>query len=188
MNTKAIFFVLAAFLFGIVSTIAFTYILPTNTNHPSSTTTYVVDSEKALQDADDSNIVTKILGSANEEKASPYDRITEGSIKVDKEKVTINVQNAEWSRFTDTNSMDPLIDEGTNAIQVVPKTEAEIHVGDIVSYKSDYADGIIIHRVIEIGYDDSGWYCLMKGDNNSRVDPGKVRFSQIKRVVVAIIY
>ncbi|MEM4397868.1 MAG: hypothetical protein QW757_04570 [Candidatus Woesearchaeota archaeon] len=84
--------------------------------------------------------------------------------------------------------MDPVIDVGANAIQVIPKTEADIHVGDIISYVSDYADGIIIHRVIEIGYDEKGWYAIAKGDNNQRNDPGKIRFNQIKRVVVAIIY
>ncbi len=186
MNIKALFLVVAAFIFGIVSTLALTYLFPSNTYSPSSTTTYVVASEKTSQD--NSNIVTRILGTTNEEKASPYDRISESMIKVEKDKVSINIQNAEWSRFTDTNSMDPIIDEAANAIQIVPKSEAEIHIGDIVSYVSDYADGIIIHRVVEIAYDEKGWYCIMKGDNNPRIDPGKIRFSQIRRVVVAIIY
>ena len=64
----------------------------------------------------------------------------------------------------------------------------EISVGDIVSYNSEYASGTIIHRVIEISEDEAGWFCRVKGDNNKDTDPGKIRFSQIQRIVVAIIY
>jgi len=63
-----------------------------------------------------------------------------------------------------------------------------ISVGDIVAYESKYKDGVIAHRVVEIGSDSSGWYARIKGDNNDYVDPGKVRFEQIKRIVVAVIY
>jgi len=84
--------------------------------------------------------------------------------------------------------MDPVLDEKANAIEIIPKSNNNIHVGDIISYKSDYADGTIIHRVIRIGNDEKGWYCIVKGDNNQSPDPGKIRFNQIKRVLVAIIY
>jgi hypothetical protein len=163
-------------------------IITPSQKNPVTTTTYVIANEQTLKEQDDSSIIARVLGMDNEEKASPYDWVGEQNIHVENDKVTINIKNAEWSKFTDTNSMDPVIDAGANAIQIVPKDIADIHVGDIVSYTSGYADGTIIHRVIEIGYDDKGWYCLMKGDNNSRNDQGKVRFSQIKRVVVAIIY
>lgn len=186
MMLKTVFIVLVAFIVGVFCTLAIVSVAPgTNTSRPSTTTTYAV-SEEAQDDG--STFITKILGGEPKELASPYDRIGEENIKVERDKVTINIANAEWSKFTDTNSMDPVIDEGTNAIQVVPKSDAEVHVGDIISYKSDYADGIIIHRVISTGYDEKGWFCTVKGDNNDREDPGRIRFSQIKRLVVAIIY
>ena len=47
---------------------------------------------------------------------------------------------------------------------------------------------VVIHRVKEIGKDIEGWYLKAKGDNNEREDPERIRFSQIDRVVVAIIY
>lgn len=122
------------------------------------------------------------------ERDSPSDWIKEDQIKVYNDKVIINLRDAEWASFTDTNSMDPLIDEKANAIEIIPKSVDDIHVGDIISYKSDYADGTIIHRVIKIGNDDKGWYCIVKGDNNQSPDPGKIRFNQIKRILVAIIY
>ena len=122
------------------------------------------------------------------EKYSPGDWIKEDQIKVYNDKVIINLKDAEWASFTNTNSMDPVLDEKANAIEIIPKSSDNIHVGDIISYKSDYADGTIIHRVIKIGSDEEGWYCIVKGDNNQSPDPGKIRFNQIKRVLVAIIY
>ncbi len=188
MKLVMVFLVLVAFIFGIISTLALVGIVEgSNTNRPTTTTTYTLAEEKT-EENQGSTFITRILGGDPKDLPSPFDRIGEENIKVDKEKVVINIQNAEWSRFTDTNSMDPIIDEGTNAIQIVPKSSSEIHVGDIISYKSDYADGIIIHRIKEIGFDEKGWFAVVKGDNNSREDPGKIRFEQIKRVVVAIIY
>ncbi len=120
------------------------------------------------------------------EKASPYDRIKEEQIHVYKDKVVIDIAGAEWAAFTDTNSMDPVIDSEANAIEIIPKSELEIHAGDIVSY--DAGAGTVIHRVVRTGYDDKGWYAVMQGDNNPLADPEKVRFSQVRRVLVMVIY
>lgn len=84
--------------------------------------------------------------------------------------------------------MERVLNEHSNAIEVSPESESEIQVGDIISYSSEYAEGTIIHRVARIGSDDKGWYCIAKGDNNPSEDPGRIRFSQIERVVIAIIY
>ena len=120
------------------------------------------------------------------ERDSPQNWISEEDIKVYNSGVVIDVKNAEWARFADTNSMDPLFDDGSNAIEIIPNSADEIKVGDIVSYK--YNDISIVHRVVEKGIDEQGTYFIMKGDNNSDNDPYKVRFDQIQRVVVAIIY
>jgi len=42
--------------------------------------------------------------------------------------------------------------------------------------------------VMQVDYDNLGWYAIVKGDNNPRPDPNKVRFNQIKRILVMIIY
>lgn len=84
--------------------------------------------------------------------------------------------------------MDPVIDIGANAIQIVPDSEEMISPGDIISYTTRLAEGTIIHRVVETGYDEAGWYAITKGDNLRSPDPEKVRFSHIKRVLVAVIY
>ncbi|RLE38528.1 hypothetical protein DRJ17_03745 [Candidatus Woesearchaeota archaeon] len=122
------------------------------------------------------------------EIASPSDWVKEEQIHVYSDRIIIDLKDAEWASFSDTNSMDPLIDETSNAIEIIPSSADDIHVGDIVSYKTEFADGIIIHRVVDIGEDELGKYFILRGDNNPVNDPEKVRFSQIQRVLVGIIY
>lgn len=123
-----------------------------------------------------------------QEKASPGDHISEDSIHVYDNKVILDLKDAHWSSFTDTNSMDPTFDAGANGLEIKPASSDDIKVGDIVSYQSDYADGIIVHRVISTGNDENGWYAIIKGDNNPSQDPGKIRFSQIFGIVVGVLY
>lgn len=118
----------------------------------------------------------------------PKDRINEDSIHVFSDKIVIDIANAQWSKFTPTKSMLPLLDKGANGIQIVPESPDQIELGDVVSYESNYYEGIIIHRVVKIDQDEEGWYCIVKGDSNDYRDPGKIRFNQIKRVLVGVIY
>ena len=120
------------------------------------------------------------------EKPSPQNWIPESKISVYENRVVIYIDNPEWARFTDTNSMDPVFDVESNAIEIVPTTSDQIKVGDIVSY--DYKGSSIIHRVIKTDFDEDGWYMITKGDNNPKPDPQKTRFEQVNRIVVAIIY
>ena len=122
------------------------------------------------------------------ELPSPGDWIKERQIHVYNDKVVIDIEDPVWAGFYNTNSMDPIIDETSNAIEIVPESEDDIQVGDVVSYVSEEDYSTIIHRVVEIGYDKKGKYFVMKGDNNATEDPEKVRFNQIERVLVAIIY
>lgn len=123
-----------------------------------------------------------------DERASPSDWIKENQILVYNSQVVLDLKNAEWATFTDTHSMEPVLSSRSNAIEVRPKSTDDIQVGDIVSYNSEYAEGIIIHRVIEKNTDEKGVYFILKGDNNPHPDPGRIRFDQIVRVVVAIVY
>lgn len=133
------------------------------------------------------------------ERSSPADTITEDQIRVYRNGVqlsltdpdendwliTLDLQNPSWSTFTDTNSMDPVIDKGANTIRIKVPCE-ELQAGDIVSYQT--AQGIIIHRIVHIDTDEEGLYFVLKGDNNPASDPGKVRCGQILGKVVAILY
>ncbi len=63
--------------------------------------------------------------------------------------------------------------------------------GDIVTYKSKYAEGTIIHRIIFKGTEEGkGTYYLLKGDNLNRPDPEKIyaKDNRIENVLVGIIY
>lgn len=129
-----------------------------------------------------------LLSTSAKEQNSPMDRIKESQIHVYKDKVVIDLEDAQWASFTDTNSMDPVIDVGSHALQIIPKSPEEIQEGDIVSYRTRTNDATIIHRVKKVDNDSEGWYAIMKGDNLNQDDPEKVRFDQVKRVLVAIIY
>ena len=120
------------------------------------------------------------------ERISPQDHVKENEILVTSEKVVINVKDASWTSFADTNSMDPVLDAGANGIIEKPKTIDDVKVGDIVTYRSKY--GLIVHRVTKTGFDEQGWYVIVKGDNNPTQDPDKVRWDDITGVLVAIIY
>lgn len=133
-------------------------------------------------------MLTNLENAAVRERPSPQDRIKEEQIHVYDDRVVIRIDNPEWSAFTDTNSMDPVLDYGANGIHIKPTKPSDIAIGDIVAYQPHGSEKTIIHRVISIEADDDGLYYILKGDNNPREDPGKIRFSQIKRVLVAIIY
>ena len=120
------------------------------------------------------------------ERAGPQDRISESQIIVLDDRVEMRVDNPKWATFADTNSMDPVLDTGSNAIQIEPTHPQEIKIGDIITYNLDGRH--IIHRVVDIQQDAQGHYYTVKGDNNAGPDPVKVRFEDIERVVVAIIY
>lgn len=120
--------------------------------------------------------------------SSPSDWIREDQVRVYPDKVVIEIPNAVWARFTPTHSMDPVLSDTAHALQIVPRSESDISVGDIVSFWSSQVNANVIHRVIEIGSDDQGWFAVTKGDNNPHPDPGVRRFRDISRVLVAVIY
>ena len=119
---------------------------------------------------------------------SPKDRLSLDDIHLTKNRVTIEVEDAVIARFADTKSMEPVLSVTANAIEIIPKNMEDIKVGDIISYESKYAEGTIIHRVIEKGYDSRGLYFRTQGDNLKNRDPEKIRVYQIKRILVGIIY
>ena len=129
-----------------------------------------------------------VIGQEPVERISPSDIIKESQINLDENHVSIEIKNAMLASFLNTNSMDPVLDETANAIEIVPKTENDIKIGDIVSYYSNKKKAVLVHRVIGISHDSEGKYFIFKGDNNTEADPEKVRFEQIQRKVAIIIY
>ncbi|MGV8162256.1 MAG: hypothetical protein ACP5N2_02890 [Candidatus Nanoarchaeia archaeon] len=118
---------------------------------------------------------------------TPRDRISSEDIKVDSSKVIILVADAYLAEFADTGSMLPALGSDSTGIQIKPVKETDIYPGDVISYRLE-SGIVIIHRVLEVGYDSEGWYAITKGDNNYFADRTKVRFYQIEKVLVGIIY
>ncbi len=128
------------------------------------------------------------LGIDNIEMNSPSDHIGEEKIHVYSDKIVLDIEDASWSSFANTNSMDPVIDTGANGIEVKPSSPNDIKVGDIISFSSPLTDGLVVHRIVDKGVDNKGVYFTTKGDNNPASDPGKVRFEDINGVIVGVIY
>jgi len=128
------------------------------------------------------------FGSFILDKPSPGNWIKENQILLYENRIVIFIPNATISTYADTNSMDPVIDASANGIEIVPQSPEDIHVGDIIAYQPNpNKNELIVHRVIEIGTDEEGWYCITKGDNAIQ-DDGKIRFENIKYVLIAILY
>ena len=122
------------------------------------------------------------------DQPSPHDYLKESNIKVYDDKVEFSFpgRTLSWARYEDSNSMDPVFDKSANGVAFVPRSSADIHEGDIITYKQ--GKNLIVHRVVQAGFDPDGWYAITKGDNNPIADLGKVRFSQVQHVLLAILY
>ncbi len=120
---------------------------------------------------------------------SPADVLTMDKIHVLQNRVEIDQPGVIPAVFADTNSMDPVFDTESTALELMVTSTSQVQVGDIVSYETPLAPGAaIVHRIVEIGTDEQGWFAIMKGDNLPTTDPGKVRASQLRRKVIGILY
>lgn len=120
---------------------------------------------------------------------SPSDRIQLRQIQVENNKLTLTYNtNLYLSEYAPTKSMLPLFDSGHNGIEIIPQKASDIKIGDIIAYQSDIVNGLVVHRVIDVKQDDKGAYFTLKGDNNTEQDPEKVRFNQIKFILIGVLY
>ena len=121
-------------------------------------------------------------------ETSPFSRIRKEDIKIYNDRIIIYVNKAFGAGFTESTSMFPFIHEDVFALEVKPKSQGELRVGDVIGFESKVFNTTIIHRIVSIGEDEEGWYAITKGDNNPAPDPGKVRFEDIHGVLVGLIY
>jgi len=121
-------------------------------------------------------------------ETNPFKRISKEDVKVYNDRVIIYINNAFPASFTESKSMYPFINEDVYALEEKPANSTELKVGDVIGFKSQTFNTSIIHRIIEIGNDENGWYVITKGDNNPAQDPDKVRFEDVEGVLVGLIY
>jgi len=134
------------------------------------------------------NYLTQRLNTSLGVEMSPFRKISKEDIKVYNDRVIIYVNKAFTAGFEDSKSMYPFINKDVFALEIRPENKTELKVGDIVGYESKTFNTTIIHRIVEIEEDESGWYVVTKGDNNPASDPDKVRFENIQGVLVGLIY
>jgi signal peptidase I len=72
----------------------------------------------------------------------------------------------------DGTSMLPTL-EGSDLVALRPASSLEI--GDVVGYHSELIGRVVLHRIVAV---EGGRY-ILKGDNNSFVDPDRPRASEI---------
>jgi len=121
----------------------------------------------------------------NDSKQAPSDFIKENQIEIFDDKIIINVDGASLSRYAPTGSMKPVLDENSNGIRIRPKSEDQIEIGDIISFRQD--NYLIVHRVIDKGTDEQGTYFITKGDNSTLAD-GKIRFDNVEYITIGVIW
>ncbi|MCL2157607.1 MAG: signal peptidase I [Methanobrevibacter sp.] len=92
-----------------------------------------------------------------------------------------------------SESMEPVLYRGD--IVIVEKSNLfginefdpnEVEVGDIVVYNATWFPNPVIHRVIDVSYENGTKYFTIQGDNNLVEDPELVSPSQITERVVKI--
>ena len=116
---------------------------------------------------------------------APSDFVLSDEIEVYPDRVVIELENARLSRYAPTGSMVPVLDDYANGINVKPKSEEQINVGDIITFHDN--GNLIVHRVVAKEVDENGIYFVTKGDN-SFVSDGKIRFEDIEHKLVGLIY
>jgi len=113
------------------------------------------------------------------ERPSPKIRIKGEQVKLIDGTLTVTgLERCFIASILPSNSMEPNIDDGMLVI-LDPVHFGDLTVGDIIWYQHPQFEAF--HRIVEISI-DTEWYCKTKGDNNTNVDPVKIRPEHIKGV------
>lgn len=121
---------------------------------------------------------------AKEEIASPSDRITRDNIIITDKFLILSIEDSILADFEDTGSMKPVLNQYSTGIEIVPKTEDQIKVGDIIVYQKE--DERIIHRVKYIKEENGEKTFILKGDNDYNEE--SVKFTDIKYILIGVLY
>ena len=122
----------------------------------------------------------------------PSHKINAENIIINPNYVIINEKNLCKVEILKINSgsMLPTITQDSIVLCKIPKQE-ELVVGDIVYYEKDGCVtnyNKVLHRIIKTNNDEKGIYYITKGDANIQSDLCKLRFNDIKAVIVGVIY
>lgn len=117
----------------------------------------------------------------------PQDIVKFEDIKTFSDGAVINYKNLTYSTIGNTSSMLPCISHLSTVFYTTPaERNYLIKKGDIVIYNN--TKKFIIHRIVDIKYDEMGKYFIVKGDNSKNPDNVKLRINDIIDIVVGVIY
>jgi|ETNvirnome_2_300_1030623.scaffolds.fasta_scaffold00052_18 hypothetical protein len=134
--------------------------------------------------------VKKIV--AAEELPSPkVDFSAFNAIDIDRFRVSLG-DDYEVKLGNHTNSMEPLIDKGHRLLIRNTVNVHKLMVGDIILFDRILDNQpFVLHRIVEIGKDKQGWYCITRGDNlvfNDQLNGKFTRAEHIHGKLVGIFY
>jgi len=126
-----------------------------------------------------------LIESANE-LPSPKPR-TGKQVGWNKMYASVRALNKEWfiTGISDTNSMEPVIDQGHYAIFSPKRSKKDLIIGDIILMQK--YQWHVMHRIVHISQDNQGWYCLTRGDNTVLLDT-KTRYKDIVGICRGMFY
>jgi hypothetical protein len=127
---------------------------------------------------------TALGGSADRD--NPSDFISADEIHLYPDKMVIEKEGLKYAAVEDTKSMEPLLSANSHTIETKPDIE-KLGEGDIITFYNPELEKTIVHSIVETGTDDEGWYARTKGYNTDFVDEWKVRFTDIKGVVIGVL-
>ena len=155
--------------------------LVSNYNYLFNEYNHLTDEFSSVVDKYNSSIVllqgTKTDLENSKSRVSSF--VSEGNVVVELENDFFKVN------FTDTGSMRPMI--GENTVCYFQKVVVnDLVVGDVIAYT--HGEGNVSHRIVFVGFDESGWFAQTKGDNNFVNDDYLVRESDVLGVLAVCTY
>lgn len=133
-------------------------------------------------------LIPSAITSKTNEVPSPSDWVKESNIHVYGDRIVIDINDAYWAYYENSNSMDPVLDTDTNGIYIMPDSEDDIQIGDIISFNKTDNEKPVCHRVVDMIETKDGKRFITKGDNNNVRDPGSIGFDKVIGVLVMLVY
>lgn len=128
-------------------------------------------------------LISPFSDNINNKGHTPKDRVDEKDIQLRHDKVIIKLSEASLSTLEDANSDSSLFSPGTQGLVMNISSASELKEGDIVSYYSSSKGRMVFGRISKIGTDKQGWYAQLYSEGRL-----KIRFNQLNKVVVAVLY
>lgn len=110
-------------------------------------------------------------------------RVSFEDISVYTDHVEINQPGLKYAKVT-SNSMAPIITDKSVVFEKLPKSPADIQIGDVISFYEPSLNGVVLHAVIGVGSIDGKIYFTTKGLANPEPDPWIVPFENVKGIMV----